>query len=221
MRLLRINMARCVWLLPTKDLNPRGSYLGQEALNAVAERYTFSGIPTFAMVLQAARDNTPLEFASGKFVRQDGQAIEITLKIYIDGFVAETRSSTDDSAAFLDDFISWLPRGIDLPLVSVPINQKLYLSEVYVALERSPIFLSPAMQKFAESLTKTYGGEKIRTIDIGALNFWTDPASGLPMLPFRLEREADRPFAENRYFAQAPLPTDEHLRLLQGLSDLI
>jgi hypothetical protein len=46
--------------------------------------------------------------------------------------------------------------------------------------------------------------------------FGYDTTHTKPYAPiFTIERRADVPFVENKYFSTAPLPTDEHLKVLE------
>ena len=78
--------------------------------------------------------------------------------------------------------------------------------------------LHPALSKLAERLTRRvpeYYGQSVEyqpastVVAYDPLSIKAGPAS------FSIERRADTLFKENKYFSTAPLPTDEHISLLQ------
>ena len=162
-------------------------------------------------------------FGRGSFINADEKEIAVDLTIFNDGFVADTRSSTNESDAFLDEFISWIAMEYQLIPYQEVIRSKTYLSELWVKTDKHLNTLNPKLEQFGKHLTSMIKGHNHHPIEFETtgISFWTNPTITLPPGPFRFERGIDTPFGENRYFSIAPLQTDAHLELLDELEKIL
>jgi hypothetical protein len=213
MKILSVRAARCIWLVPTAFLNPRGLSL-KAPLAAFVERYAFK--------YEAPEgEKKGHRFAGGAFTKKGGAPIEIQLTIHDEGLVAENRSSTEDGDLFLEDSLGWLasdfgfPRHADLPI------KKIYGSELFVQLEKRPSTLDSKLRGFTKLLSATLGTSQSGPFDLAHLNFGSDPEPSQSPAVFRFEREAGVRFAENRYYSFAPCQTEAHLKLLSALEKIL
>jgi hypothetical protein len=91
------------------------------------------------------------------------------------------------------------------------------VSQLDVEMQFSLAAVNPRLEKLAIMLSsdvKPIDGKR-RDFDFGVLNLWTEdvnPATSPAY--FRFERKIGLPFSINRYFSQAALKTDQHLRFL-------
>jgi hypothetical protein len=218
MKILFVGLARAIWLFDLSRFNSQGiSY--QAALVEIGKRYKFAKIPNSIIDFDERKG---LPFKAGTFVNSKGRSLLISFTIYIDGFVAETMSSTDDATEFLVEVTNWLSKefGFELP----PNVRKAWASQIDYESDAPLTDLNPKLAKiisFLDSRVKPPDG-KPRKFDVGGLHFWTEDISkpGAPAA-VKFERKIDAPFSDNHYFSQTPLQTQDHKDLLVELERLL
>src|SRR5205823_6607519 len=114
MKLLSVNVARAIWLFPLTDLNPRGKASAKDGLLEIGARYNFAVRPTPLDLITARQKNEAVRFLGGVFAPPQKEPVSIDLEIYRDGVVANTRSNTADSSAFIEDLLIWLAKEFGL-----------------------------------------------------------------------------------------------------------
>jgi hypothetical protein len=220
MELLNVAKARSIWLFDLNDLNPRGKHLIPELLDWLREAYAFLKFP--ASFEDQEADTKALAFLHGNFQLRDEYFIEADLRIYNDGLVADTRSSTDDTDLFLKDVVESATKEFSLNYQPSLIRKRLYASELNVRCDHALNNLNPKLEKLGRklsSLAKTNLPAPI--FELSSIAFWTEPIQGAAGPSFRLERKLNTSLSENRYYSSAPLKTDEHLQLLQDIESLL
>src|SRR5436190_9239630 len=110
MKVTSVAAARAIWLFDVVDLSPWGRYIYDQLFPWLVERYRFAKAPAHPR----DQEENAWAFLDGRFVTAASVPIDVTLKVYNDGIVAETRSSTDDSEAFLFDALTSAARELDL-----------------------------------------------------------------------------------------------------------
>jgi hypothetical protein len=212
MQILSVQQARVVALLPLEELGPLTNLDLIGLTKALVERYGFIGYP------QRPEDFSGkaqlIEYETGK-LNEIGIA---KLQIYGGGFVVDTLTSTDDSEKVLDDLLNWAKETYGFKYEPGMIFRKGYISQVVFRSERPLTALNPKLAAFGERLTKsvaktfkdTFVYEPIH-IEFGfdTTNLKSNAGN------FVVARRVETPFAENKYFSSAPLPTIEHLQLLE------
>ncbi|MGP8048981.1 MAG: hypothetical protein ACLPYB_00085 [Desulfobaccales bacterium] len=220
MRLLTVKQARSLWFVYLADLNPHGRNLFS-LVPIIIEKYNFKLFPNLNK-LEEMDLQKGIKFGHGGFQRDPENNIEIDLTIYNDGFIADTRSSTSDSDAFLDQFLTWISSDFNFVPYKEVLRRKLYVSELWVHTDKSLKSLNPRLENFAKKITSVIEGHTYHDIDyepVGII-FNTNPVLQPPG-PFRFERLIDIPFAENRYYSGGPLQTEVHLELLEELENIL
>ncbi len=221
MKLVSVESARAVWLISTNEFNPRGMNLQYSLLPAAIEKYKFIKFPS----LEPNKQKDPSEgevLDEGIFRNPQGIDIGVKLTIFADGIVAETRSSTSDTDEFLQDFFQWASEEFALTYQRDMVKRKGYVSELTIIPEGS----LTKLDKFAEFTNKistfvATGYTVPVQYKVGGIFFAADPVSQLTPSYFRLERKLNEPFNQNKYFSQAPLPTELHLEMLDELEGLL
>ena len=214
MKVLSINSARSIWLVPTKYLNPRGVLLNP-AVHGIIDRYKFSEKLPQSEIFEF--ENKSLELKAGTYVSQDDMPIEVSLAVHSDGIVAETRSSNNDSDLFLEDAFTFLSDNFGLtPYTELPINKK-YVSEIYFTLKNTPNFFSELTDNFVKKSSSLINSDNLGEFHFQGIHLATDP--GLSRNPsfIRVEREINVPLTENRFFSSGSIKTEEHIELLEML----
>lgn len=211
MKLVSIQSARTVWLVPLNQINPRGRNILPLVI-ALIERYKFEKRPDAKSLTEVP---TKIHFEVGSFVGADGYPIYVSLSVHDDGLVVETRSSTLDAERFLQDMFLWLAQDYQLPAASELSIRRRYMSEVIVQLDRPINVFNEKFAGFALSLESGLGENQSKPMSLVNLSFATDPGETNQQQTLRIERAGGTPFYENKFYSAAPIHTHEHLRLLE------
>src|SRR5258708_2819668 len=102
MQLLNVNTARSAWLFDTAELNPRGKALFPDLFEWLKDAYDFQKIPSS---MTDVDDTKAFVFSTGQYQAKEEIFVNVELKIYNDGLVANTQSSTRDTDRFLEDVL--------------------------------------------------------------------------------------------------------------------
>jgi hypothetical protein len=216
MKLLAVRLARAIWLTPQYFLNPKGVFL-RPAIEVFKDRYSFLKTPL------DKQPNDPKEedrFEHGVFIGKNGPVQIMRVALHSDGIVVDTRSSTDDGDAFLEDALNWISKEYGLPPHTEAPIDRVYASELNVIFEKTPRILDSRLTPFLDELSSIMGSETRGKADFLGLQLSTDQTLSNKPVPFRFEREINTPFAERRYYSSAPMKTDVHLRLLHRLEEV-
>jgi hypothetical protein len=221
MKLLSVKLSRSIWFVNLNELNPRGLSL-LPLVQSLITKYNFQLFPNKPDELFGKEINE-LKFIGGSFQKDTQHTINVDLIIFNWGLVAETRSSTHDSDAFLDDLLNWASTEIELVTYKEVIRSKVYLSELWVQIDKSLNSLNHKLNNFAKRLTSLVEGHGHHSFafETSGIVFGTDYTVVGPPGAFRFERMVDVPFIENRYYSVAPLQTDLHLEMLEELEGIL
>lgn len=221
MKLISVDTARTSWLFPLSELNPTGRSLTNVFLG-LAERYSFKKFPNHT--LDAAGEDKAITFEEGEFANRAGAKVIVKLRVYSDGCVADCWSSTKDAEDFLKDVMAWLRTEHGLALPADRVIRSLYFSELTVTTNKNLVTLSLKLRDFAEELSakvKEFSGYDMG-FNVGSIGFWpNDPKNRLAPGTFRFENKAGTLPKEKRYYSQAPLPTEEHLAVIDKFEAIL
>jgi hypothetical protein len=222
MQLLSVNTARAIWLIQTRDLNPRGRNI-DKLLEWLKSTYHFEKYPESPI----PDENKGWVFSTGSFPRgkdEDGREknIYVDLTIFNDGLVATTRSSTKDTEDFLVKALTLAAAEFHLVFSPEMIRKKIYLSELEVRMAKSLNLLNPKLKTFADRISSLQGNVPPISYECSTIVFQADPSvQQWRPSQFQLERKLNVPISENRYYSAAPLHTEEHLELLKSFEEFI
>jgi hypothetical protein len=216
MELLSIRTARLLAFFPTDEINPRGRSIIHDVFPAFVERYKFIKFPQKA---EEFDETNGVRFENGTW-----NGLDTTIVIYNNGIMVDTRSSTDDSEKVLEDALKWAADTFGLTYQPEMLARKAYLSELDVKCDIPLEALNPKLEAFVNKLTQTVSGLTGQSLNFKASALWINFDSAFakgPASPFRFERLVEIPFAENKYYAGAPLPTKTHLEFLEELEAVL
>jgi hypothetical protein len=216
MKLLGVRVARSIWLIPQYFLNPKGVFL-RPAVEALKSRYNFLKGPLDKPVNAPNEDD---KFEDGSFSGKNGTVLITTVTLHNDGIVVDTRSSTDDGDAFLEDALTWISKEYGLPSHTEMPIKKIYASELNVVFNKTPKILDANLSPFLREASSIVGDERTGKLDFTVFHLGTDPALSERQLIFKFEREISTSFEQNRYYSYAPIKTEAHLRLLEKLEEV-
>jgi hypothetical protein len=207
MELVAVLKAKAGALIEPVELNPFGKVFPPDLAKALVARYNFQTIP------QLGADNSKgLTFGMGHF----GNILIEELTLYQFGIMLGTRTSTSESKRLLEDAISWAAK--DVGLVLKPVRRWQYESQLIFESKVPLTKLHPAAQVVADVMGK-HALEVVGTelkYEMTAVMWEFDQLERKYSLGrFSIQRRDNTPFSENKYFSDAPLPTDVHLKTLQ------
>ena len=214
MELLNISMARAVWLLDIAELNPRGKTIMPELLEWAKEEYHFEKAPS--SVTDIDEKTKSLDFDRGQFQVREEFFVDVALKIFNDGFVAETCSSTRDSEAFLKDVVESATKEFSLAYKPEMVRAKMSTSEVFIRSIKDLTGINPKLSEFMAKMANLIPTNPGSDYTVASIAFWAvrRPLPEMSLAQFRFERKVGSLPHENKYYSSAPLHTDDHLALL-------
>jgi len=217
MRLLAVRLARSIWLFPRYFLNPKGVDT-RPVFDAIKEKYTFLKTP---LDNPKGMGNEELKFEFGSYAGKSGSVAIVALTLHADGIVVDTRSSTDDGDAFLEEVTMWVGNNYGLPSYKDLPLKRIYASELNVALDKSPKIFDPKMASFLKEANSILGKDRGGKAEFIGFQIGPDPTLTDKPAPFRFEREINTAFGENRYYSFSPTTTAVHFKLLDLLEKAI
>ena len=205
MELAAVHLARSMAFVETIDLNPKGKVFFPDLVKALVARYHFLKFP---QKLEDFDDSKGITFAEGTF---EGVVVD-QLIIYRYGIVVDTRVSTQESKRLLEEALRWGSK--ELGLANRPIIRWQYVSQVTFYSKYALTVVHPALQRLMDATTSGVSesfGESVR-YELSGIFVDHDPLSqeSTPLEGFLSSVEKTFPFAENKYYSDAPLPTDPH-----------
>ena len=211
MQLSAVILARVLGYIETFDLSPRGTIFYPEVVPQIAERYRFQKFPTS---IEEFDESKGIEFREGKA----GNKVIQKFTIFNTLLVVETRSSTDDSKQIMEEMLAWGADKLGLNYKPGMINRFAYVSDLSFYSDVPILGVSHAVTRLADKTSKALSEIWQEPIRYDPINVMVghDPLSRkYGIAPFSISRRAEARFAENKYFSEAPLPTDMHLAMLE------
>ena len=209
MQLSAILLSRAIAFFDVADTNQGGGLFFPDVIKGMIQRFNFQKYPR---TMDEWSDSNGAVFTHGK----SGEIVVDNFTIFRDGMQVDTHSNTSDSRQILEQTLVWAKE--DLQISSVPpLNRWAYLSGV-TFFSNGRLLSTPPLDKLAERTSGALSeilGESIvyqpMTQTVGH-----DPLTRKHgRAAFTIQRRLEVPFADNKYFSEAPLPTDLHLELLE------
>ena len=182
-----------------------------DLVREVAQQFNFQKFP---QTIEEHDLSKGVEFWEGKSGRRVIQKFVI-----LDGLlVLETTSSTDDSKDILEEILLWAVEKFQINYESGAIKKYAYISDLSFFSDAPLLRVGTPVEILAKKCTESVSEiwqEPVEYQPI-SLKIGHDPVlRKFGIAPFSIERKGDAKFLENRYFSEAPLPTEVHLKLLE------
>ena len=211
MELASVVLARAMaWVEPI-DLNPRGAVFYPDLTKALVARYNFQKFP---QKLEDFDETKGVTFGVGRL----GDTVIEQLIIYTYGIVLDTRISTQESRRLLEEAFEWGRKELGFAYKPDMVKRWQYASSVTFRSTVQMTGVNSAVEKLAASVAKGVAdamGENLK-YDLAILSVDYDQLTRKhPLGRFSIQRRDNTPFSENKYFSDAPLPTDIHIQLLE------
>lgn len=210
-RLSAIILARVLAYIETFDLVPKGTVFYPDLVRALVERYSFQKFP---QSIDQFDEMKGVEFHEGK---AKGVVID-RLIIFNSLLQLETRAGTDESKQILEDILLWATTKFKLNYKPGDIRHFAYVSSLTFYSDAPLLVPTTPISNLADRTSRIVSeiwGEDIQYYGLN-IGVGHDPlARKYGMASFYITRRAETRFSENKYFSEAPLPTADHLRLLE------
>ncbi len=211
MELASVVLARAVaWVEPI-DLNPRGALFYPDLTKALVARYSFQRFP---QKLEDFDETKGVTFSVGRL----GDTVIEQLVIYAYGILVDTRISTQESKRLLEEAFEWGRKELGFSYKPDMVKRWQYASQVTFRSTAPMTGASSAVRNLAAAVAKSVAditGEDLK-YDLAILGVDYDQLTRKhPLGRFSIQRRDNTPFSENKYFSDAPLPTDIHIQLLE------
>ena len=168
----------------------------------------------FPQQLEEFDEAKGITFGSGRL----GHSVIEQLVIYTYGILLDTRSSTEESKRLLQEALEWGRNELGLVYEPSMVRRWQYASQIAFRSDVPLTGVQTAFQAVADKMSKhvlELTGERLK-YDLTSFFVDYDPLTRKhPLGRFSIQRRDNTPFSENKYFSEAPLPTDLHIKLLE------
>jgi hypothetical protein len=200
-----------------------------DLVDAVKERYSFREVPSTQSLLNPP-SNQPATFIHGRLPSKRTVTVEnlqvLNYAPHSTVVSAISRKSTDEADVFLNDMADFV--GKEFHIDTKPISPTTYQSQLEVILNSSVKERFDFLQQLGQSITnllKTYGFSAAPLYEPTGFSMHFDatkPTEPVTLATvFTVERRAQMPFDENKYYSQAPLRTSDHEAVLEHVEKLL
>ncbi|MCX6618988.1 MAG: hypothetical protein NTZ98_23185 [Acidobacteria bacterium] len=213
MQLSAVLLARVVAFIETFDLTPRGGVYYPDLVEALVRRYGFQKFP---QRIEEFDETKGVEFLTGR----DGDKVIERFVIWNTLLLLETRSSTDDSKDILERALSWGEKEFRLAYRPGMVKRWAYVSNITFETD-FPLLASVSgpLRKLSLGTTNALAeaiGERLDYEPTVITLTHDQLARKYGLAGFTIQRRVDAPFSDNKYFSEAPLPTQTHIHLLEA-----
>jgi hypothetical protein len=211
MRLSAVLLARVFLFVESVDLNPSGAAFYPEIIGALVKRYNFQKFP---QKFEDFDESKGVTFEMGRI----GDKTIDKVVVYPYGLALDTKVSTQDSEAILEDALNWTSKASGLVYRREMVKRKAYVSQFSFYSDEPLLQVNPLLKKLSEKIGKAVS-ENLNLSSVfepTAVIIGLDPESQrIPTSAFSIERRQGVAFSEGKYFSAAPLPTDIHFALVE------
>lgn len=209
MKQVNVLLARAVAFCEIADFAPRGGVFTPELVKEAVQRYEFQKFPT---TYDEWRADAGAQFLGG----HEGKTVIDKVSIWDYGIFMETRHSTEESKRLLVELFQWARERFGFDFREDRIKWA-YVSGISFYSDAA-ILTTPPINKLAQKtsteLAKIWGEEA--NYEPSGFVISHDPLERkYARAALSLQRRAEAPFSEGKYFSEAPLPTSTHIKLLE------
>lgn len=211
MNISSIVMARAIAFVEVEELNPRGKAFYPDIVEALVKRFSFQGYPK---ALEDFDETKGIQFTDGRF--SDGTVDR--MQIFTHGLVLDTRVSTDVSEKLLQDTLLWASSELGVHFEEQMIKRRAFISQVTFESDMKMSDLNPVLGRIGSWLSRVLSEKTGQPLTYETTSVILNVDQGRSkMTPglFSIERRAELPFSDNKYFSSAPLSTADHIGILK------
>jgi hypothetical protein len=211
MQVTAISKARTLALIEIDELNRNGKVRLADCVKPLVQKFDFKRFPQNIDEFDLQKG---ISFGSG---RLDEYVID-ALMVYDGAIYVETLSSTADSQTVLLKILEWGASNLGLTYTDGMIRKWAYISNIvfytdFPLLAQMSGPLKSLALKTSEVMESLFSGLKYQPI---SFQIGHDPvARKHTIASLIVQHRINTRVEENKYFSEAPLPTDLHIRFLE------
>ncbi len=213
MQLASVPLARVLAYIETTELNPRGSAFFPELIQRIVERFEFQKYP---QSFEETNEEKGVNFFEGRW-----NGVNVSkLTIFTGALIVDTSSSTADSDTIVEEALLWAATDLGLNYKPGMIKRRQYISDLVFYSDIQLLAVHPAFVNLQKAVTETAAQYLWQRREYDMTHFGLDFDKTLTPLisaPFSIQRRGNALFTENKYFSEAPFPTDVHVKLIEQL----
>ena len=211
MRQSAVLLGRVLGFIEIADLISGGKISVPELVRRLTERYSFEQFPKTFEQLDVKKGIEFHEGFSGEYPIQKFVIWDTLLAV-------ETRVSTDVSKSIMEDILIWSSKDLGFNYKPASIKRFAYISDVTFFSDAPLLNMHNAVNNLAvrSSAALSHIWQEPVQYEPLIVSVGHDPTTRkYPIAPFSIEHRSEARFSENKYFSEAPLPTDIHLKMLE------
>lgn len=204
-------LARCIAFVETYDLSPKGNVFYPDFTKELVSRYQFQKFPK---EFSEYDEQKGIEYLVGK----RGEDVIWQLRIFNNGIALDTRINTKVSQEIIEEALDWAKAKFGLRYESSMIKRFAYVSQLTFYSDLILDALNPAVRKLSQRVSDAVSDIHKERIDYHATQLWIqhDPLKRKSAVAgFYIAPRVETPLEDQKYFSEAPLPTDLHWELLE------
>jgi hypothetical protein len=213
MQLASVPLARVLAYIEGTELNLGGSVFFPELIQKIIERFEFQKYP---QTFEETDEDKGVNFFEGRW---NGVNVN-KFSIFTGALIVDTSASTAESERILEEALLWGANELGLTYQSGMIKRKQYISDLVFYSDIQLLTVHPAfinLQKAVTEKTEQYLWQR-REYDLTHFGLDFDHTlTPLIAAPFSIQRRGNTLFSANKYFSEAPFPTDVHIKLVEQL----
>ena len=204
-------MSRVLAFVDTEDLRPSAGIYGPEFVREIAGEFSFQKFPTTFVEFDVTKG---IEFLNGRV----GMRAITKFVIWPNILVIEGQFNSNECKESLGEILQWGKERFKLKYSPEMITHYAYVSDLSFSSTAPLLDVFPLFGKIAERTSEVLSEiwqEPIK-YEMFDLKIGHDPlVRKWGIAPFQISRRAEHKFDSGKYFSEAPLPTDEHIALLE------
>jgi hypothetical protein len=211
LKISAILLSRVLAFIDTAELRPTGGLHAPDFVEEVAKQFEFQKFP---QAVEEFNIQKGMVFLTGRI----GAGAISKLTIWPNILVIEGRSSTTECKEMLNEILHWAAMKFELTFTPEMITRYAFVSDLSFTSDAPLLTFDPLLSKIAERVSASLSELWLDPIhyELFDLRIGHDPLTRKwGIAPFQIARLAEHRFTENKYFSEAPLPTDLHIELLE------
>lgn len=196
------------------DLNPKGTVFLPELAHELVQKYKFLKSP---QKLEDFDEQKGVEFGAGKA----GDTVIDRLTVWNSALLLITAASTTESKRILEEMLQSAKDKFGAAYAPEIVKKWLYVNSfTFYSDVDFDSAINPALHKLYDKLSQQVSEMhhfKFKYQFTGLTSDFDKSVAKTTLASFTLQRRAETAFTENKYFTEAPLSTEQHIKLIEEL----
>jgi hypothetical protein len=205
-----ILLARALAFFETVDVTPRKGIFFPELIKGLVQHCSFQQFPK---TIEQWTSNDGAQFETGKL----GELTIKKLILFPNGVQIDSIAGTEESRQAIRSILEWARDNFEIAYDENTIKEWGYVSDVTFRSD-VPLLMTVPLERLSRSVTTEISKLlKLETVyQPTGITVGHDPLlRKYGRAAFTIQKRAEVPLTDNKYFSEAPLATDVHIELLR------